>query len=103
MSDSSTGNPVRVNADNSFLEGKVALVTGASKGIGRATAERLGRAGADVVVNYHTDRAGADEVVDELRRGGRRAVAVQADIGVAEQVDRLFAGFARSSTAWTSW
>lgn len=63
------------------LSGRRALVTGGSRGIGRAIALELGRAGADVVVNYAVDAAAADLVVAELRQVGRRALAVQADVG----------------------
>ena len=73
------------------LEGQPALVTGANSGIGRAVALALGRAGADVIVNYVTDPDPANAVVDEIRRGGRKALAVQADVSQEEQVEALFA------------
>jgi 3-oxoacyl-[acyl-carrier protein] reductase len=72
------------------LTGKVALVTGASRGIGRAIAMELARAGADVVVNYESNRAAAAAVVDEIRAIGRSAVAIQADVSKPDQVARLF-------------
>lgn len=59
---------------------KVALVTGSSRGIGRAIAERLGADGMSVVVNYRADRAAADEVVAKIEASGGRATAVQADV-----------------------
>jgi 3-oxoacyl-[acyl-carrier protein] reductase len=62
------------------LAGKVAVVTGASKGIGAATAKRLAAAGAAVVVNYATSKADADKVVAEIIAQGGRAVAVQGDV-----------------------
>jgi 3-oxoacyl-[acyl-carrier protein] reductase len=73
------------------LEGQVAVVTGASKGIGAAIAEHLAAAGAAVVVNYASSRAGADAVVQGIRQTGGKAVAVQADVSRLEDVRRLFA------------
>jgi 3-oxoacyl-[acyl-carrier protein] reductase len=73
------------------LEGQVAVVTGASKGIGAAIAEHLAEAGAAVVVNYASSRAGAEVVVDRIRRTGGKAVAVQADVSKLEDVHQLFA------------
>jgi 3-oxoacyl-[acyl-carrier protein] reductase len=72
------------------LSGKVAVVTGASKGIGAAIAKRLGAEGASVVVNYATSREGADKVVDAITSGGGKAVAVQADVAKQAEVTRLF-------------
>jgi 3-oxoacyl-[acyl-carrier protein] reductase len=71
------------------LTGKVALVTGASKGIGAAIARAFGAAGAAVVVNYAAGRAGAETVVSDIVREGGRAVAVQADMARATDVQRL--------------
>lgn len=73
------------------LENKVAVVTGASKGIGAGIAKQLGAAGAAVVVNYASDREGAGRVVSEIVAGGGRAVAVQADVADEQQVSALFA------------
>jgi 3-oxoacyl-[acyl-carrier protein] reductase len=73
------------------LNGKVAVVTGASKGIGAAIAKRLGAEGASVVVNYATSREGADKVVDAITSGGGKAIAVQADVAKQADVTRLFA------------
>jgi 3-oxoacyl-[acyl-carrier protein] reductase len=72
------------------LEGKVAIVTGASKGIGAAIAKGLSAAGAAVVVNYASSREGADRVVAEITGKGGRAVAVQGDVAKAADVRRLF-------------
>lgn len=73
------------------LAGRTALVTGASRGIGRAIAMRLAKDGADVAVNYRTGADEAAQVVDEIQRHGRRAVAVQADIGVPDDATTLVA------------
>jgi 3-oxoacyl-[acyl-carrier protein] reductase len=72
------------------LQGKVALVTGASRGIGRAIAVRLGRDGAAVVVNYAGSQQAAQETVAAVEAGGGRAVTVQADVGKVADVERLF-------------
>jgi 3-oxoacyl-[acyl-carrier protein] reductase len=73
------------------LEGQVAVVTGASKGIGAAIAEHLAAAGAAVVVNYASSKAGAAAVVERIRRADGKAVAVQADVSKLDDVRRLFA------------
>src|SRR5215211_2764916 len=73
------------------LTGKVAIVTGASKGIGAAIATGLGAAGAAVVVNYASSQAGADRVVAEITGTGGEAIAVQGDVSKAADVQRLFA------------
>jgi 3-oxoacyl-[acyl-carrier protein] reductase len=73
------------------LDGKVAVVTGASKGIGASIATHLAAAGATVVVNYASSKAGADKVVAEITKQGGRAIAVQADLSKPEDVKRLFA------------
>jgi 3-oxoacyl-[acyl-carrier protein] reductase len=72
------------------LDGKVSLVTGASRGIGRSVALRLARDGAGVIVNYSDSVDAAREVVDEVKSLGGRAVAVQADVGRLASVVRLF-------------
>jgi 3-oxoacyl-[acyl-carrier protein] reductase len=73
------------------LTGKVAIVTGASKGIGAGIAKGLGAAGAAVVVNYASSKEGADRVVAEITRKGGKAIAVQGDVSKAADVQRLFA------------
>src|SRR5882757_9960359 len=73
------------------LTGKVAVVTGASKGIGAGIAKSLAAAGAAVVVNYASSKSGADKVVDEISKAGGKAVAVQADVAKSADITRLFA------------
>ena len=73
------------------LEGKVAIVTGASKGIGAAIAKQLADEGAEVVVNYASSKQGADRVVSEITGKGGRAVALQADLSKHADIKRLFA------------
>lgn len=73
------------------LAGKIALVTGASRGIGRAIAVALAGAGADVAVNYRTHAADARDVAEAIRGIGRRAAAIQADVSLAAGAARLAA------------
>jgi 3-oxoacyl-[acyl-carrier protein] reductase len=80
----------------SKLKNKVAIVTGASKGIGAGIAKAYGTEGASVVVNYSSDKAGADQVVKEIIAAGGKAVAVQGNVSLQADVKRLFAG-AKSS------
>ena len=72
------------------LSGKVALVTGASRGIGRAIALRLAKDGAAVVVNYVGGAAQAEAVVADIQKGGGKALAVQADVSRVKDIERLF-------------
>jgi 3-oxoacyl-[acyl-carrier protein] reductase len=72
------------------LKGRVAVVTGASKGIGAGIAKGLGAAGASVVVNYASSKEGADRVVAEINSNGGKAIAVQGDVAKAADVERLF-------------
>jgi enoyl-[acyl-carrier protein] reductase III len=72
------------------LEGKVALVTGAARGIGRAIAHKLATAGCDVGVNYYNSHAEAEALCGEVRAMGRRAVAVQGSVGIPDSVDEMF-------------
>ena len=73
------------------LTGKVAVVTGASKGIGAGIAKELATAGAAVVVNYASSKAGAERVVAEIKEIGGTAIAVQGDVSKVSDVRRLFA------------
>lgn len=81
------------------LAGKVALITGASRGIGRATALALAREGSSVIVNYVGNAAAAKEVVKEIEGLGQRAIAVQADVGnpsdIKKLIDQAAAAFER--------
>jgi glucose 1-dehydrogenase len=78
------------------LQGKNALVTGSSKGIGRAIATRLGREGANVIVNYNSDPRGAEAAVQEIRAFGVRAEALKADLGSVPSVHGLLAAAAQA-------
>jgi len=75
----------------SKLTGKVAVVTGASKGIGAGIARELAAQGAAVVVNYASSREGADKTVAEIAKAGGKAVAVQGDVAKKADIERLFA------------
>jgi enoyl-[acyl-carrier protein] reductase III len=77
------------------LAGKIALVTGAARGIGRAIAHKLATAGCDVVVNYYNSHAEADALCAEIRAMGRRAVPVKATVGAPEGVEELFTALRR--------
>ncbi len=75
---------------SSKLDGKVAVVTGASKGIGAAIAKHLAKAGASVVVNYSSSREGGEKVVDAIKAEGGKAIAVGANVSKKDEIDRLF-------------
>jgi len=76
---------------NGKLTGKVAVVTGASKGIGAGIAKHLAAEGAAVVVNYSSSKEGADQVVDEITKRGGNAIAVQGDVAKKKDIEGLFA------------
>jgi 3-oxoacyl-[acyl-carrier protein] reductase len=76
---------------NGKLDGKVAVVTGASKGIGAGIAKQLAAEGAAVVVNYASSKSDADKVVDEIAKGGGKAVAIQGNVAKKADVEKLFA------------
>jgi 3-oxoacyl-[acyl-carrier protein] reductase len=78
------------------LQGKVAIVTGASKGIGAGIAKSLAAEGAAVVVNYASSKAGADAVVAEIVKAGGKAVAVQGDVAKSADIKKLFEATAKA-------
>jgi len=71
------------------LEGKIALVTGSSQGIGQGVAVRLAQEGARIIVNYHSNPEGADDTLKQIRDAGSDGVAIQADLGQTAEIDRL--------------
>ncbi|MBP2382872.1 NAD(P)-dependent dehydrogenase (short-subunit alcohol dehydrogenase family) [Brachybacterium sacelli] len=79
----------------SDLAGKVAVVTGSARGVGKAIAQRYARLGASVVVNYSSDEQNARRTVEEIEAAGGDAIAVQADIATPAEIDRLFANRGR--------
>src|SRR5438046_2349018 len=80
-----------MSSNTKKLSGKVAIVTGASKGIGAAIAKRLATEGAEVVVNYSSSKADGERVVREINGLGGKAIAVQASVSKQADIDRLFA------------
>lgn len=80
-----------MNGTDKRLTGKVAVVTGASKGIGASIAKELGAEGAAVVVNYASSKEGADRVVAEINKDGGKAIAVHANISNKSEIEQLFA------------
>src|SRR3984893_2829637 len=76
---------------NGRLDGKVAVVTGSSKGIGAGIAKQFAAEGAAVVVNYASSKSDADKVVDEITKRGGKAVAVQGSVAKKKEVEQLFA------------
>jgi 3-oxoacyl-[acyl-carrier protein] reductase len=85
-----------MNTNPKKLQDKVAVVTGASKGIGANIALQLAAAGASVVVNYSSSKEGADRVVDEITKGGGKAIAVQANVAKKADIGNLFAATGRA-------
>ena len=79
-----------MSATTKKLTGKVAIVTGASKGIGASIAKHLAAEGAAVVVNYSSSKEGAERVVGDIQRQGGKAIAVQANVAIPADVERLF-------------
>ncbi|HTQ01149.1 MAG TPA: enoyl-[acyl-carrier-protein] reductase FabL [Casimicrobiaceae bacterium] len=77
------------------LAGKVALVTGAARGIGRAIARKLAAEGCDVAVNYYNSADAAEALCGEIRALGRRAVAIPGSVGIPDSVDEIFAEFGK--------
>jgi len=71
------------------LNSRIALVTGASRGIGKSIAMALANAGADIAVNYSSNAAGAEFVCEQIRAGGRKAIPVQADVSKTADVDGM--------------
>ncbi|HEX3624416.1 MAG TPA: SDR family oxidoreductase [Verrucomicrobiae bacterium] len=75
---------------NNTLKGKIALVTGGSRGIGRAIAERLAESGVSVAVNYSSSAGEAEKVVTKIKAAGGNAIAIQADMGRMQDIARMF-------------
>src|ERR1700681_2270374 len=82
---------MKASTNTHKLSGKVAVVTGASKGIGAEIAKHLAAEGASVVVNYATSKAGANKVVADITGKGGKAVAVQGDVSKETDIKQLFA------------
>lgn len=75
----------------SDLKGKVVIITGGASGLGKAMAERFGKEGAKVVINYHSDKHDHEEVLKQIRSSGGEAVAVQGDVSKEEEVKKIIA------------
>src|SRR5579859_3707771 len=82
--------------DMAKLTGKIVVVTGASKGIGAAIAEKFGEEGAKVVVNYARDKQGAEKVAAKIKQSGSEAIVVQADVSKQDDIKRMFAEVKRA-------
>src|SRR5262245_14911906 len=81
---------------NGKLTGKIAVVTGASKGIGAEIAKQFAAEGAEVVVNYASSKSGADKVVDQISKAGGKAIAIQANVSKKAEVEKLFSAAERT-------
>ncbi len=81
------------------LKGKNALVTGGSRGFGKAIAVRLASEGVKVLINYRRSRSEAEQVVDEIKKAGGKAIALRADIGKEESLDKMF-DFIKNEWGW---
>src|SRR5881409_2720402 len=86
-----------MNPNTKKLDGKVAIVTGASKGIGAAIAKQFAAEGAAVVVNYASSKEGADRVGDQIAKRGGKAIAVRANVARKTNIQHLFAQAKKSS------
>ena len=85
------------------LEGKVAVITGADSGIGRAVAIAYAREGADVLISYLSEDSDAEEVRNYVEKAGRRAVLVRGDVSKAQHCRDIIETAVRELAAWTSW
>ncbi len=85
------------------LQGKMALVTGASKGIGKGISVALARAGCDVGVNYFSDTQGAEQTASEIRALGRKTAVYKGDVADRAEVEEMFRGIPPTFRAWTFW
>ncbi|MGL5244720.1 MAG: SDR family NAD(P)-dependent oxidoreductase, partial [Sarcina sp.] len=81
---------------NNRLAGKIAYVTGASKGIGKAIAIELFKAGATVILGYNTDKQGAIDIMNHIKSQGGNALVLGGDINVDENIDNIFKGIKNS-------
>ena len=86
-----------------LLQDKIAVVTGASRGIGRATAKALAREGAMVIVNYNGSKERADEVVSEIEKDGGKAKAIQCNVSDFEQAKEFFGGVVKEYGILSIW
>ena len=83
-------NFITMNANTRPLNGRVAIITGADSGIGRACAEELSKLGADVLINYHSDEESAAETLNSVEKNGSKGLLFKADVGDYSQIKQLF-------------